>query len=107
MKKLLPLFLALSLCLAACGGRVPSQAKTASIAQKFFKKYGKKYKESVFAANPVSSVEVQDVQELQKDIATSFLLVKLADGSEVPVVMTLIRKPPLGWRTSGWEMARQ
>lgn len=107
MKKLLPLFLALSLCLAACGGRVPSQAKTASIAQKFFKKYGKKYKESAFAANPVSSVEVKDVQELQKDIATSFLLVKLADGSEVPVVMTLIRKPPLGWRTSGWEMARQ
>ncbi len=107
MKKLLPLFLALSLCLAACGGRVPSQAKTASIAQKFFKKYGKKYKESVFAANPVNSVEVKDVQELQKDIATSFLLVKLADGSEVPVVMTLIRKPPLGWRTSGWEMARQ
>ena len=107
MKKLLPILLLLSLSLVACGGRVPSQPKTASIAQKFFKKYGKKYKESIFASNPVSSVEVKDVQELQKDIATSFLLVKLADGSEVPVVMTLIRKPPLGWRTNGWEMARQ
>ena len=107
MKKLVPLFLILSLCLAACGGRVPSQAKTASIAQKYFKKYGKKFKESPFATNKVSAVEVKDIQELQKDIATSFLLIKLADGSEIPVIMTMIRKPPLGWRTSGWEMARQ
>ncbi|MCE9624678.1 MAG: hypothetical protein K8R69_04355 [Deltaproteobacteria bacterium] len=107
MKKLLTLLLALSLGLAACTGRVPSQAKTAHIAQKYFKKYGKKYKESPFAANPVTTVEVKDIQELQKDISTSFLILKLTDGSEVPVIMTLIRKPPLGWRTSSWEMAHQ
>src|SRR5215510_5207542 len=107
MRKLLPLFLALSLCLAACGGRTPSQARTAQIAQKYFKKYGKKYKETQYGTNPVTSVEVKDVQELQKDIATSFLLLKMSDGSQIPVIMTLIRKFPLGWRTTSWEQARE
>ncbi|MFO1464740.1 MAG: hypothetical protein U1F66_13315 [bacterium] len=107
MKKLIPCLMLLLLPLAACGGRVPSQAKTASIAKKYFSKYGKKYKETVFYTTPVASVEVKDVQELQKNIATSFMLLKMNDGSEIPVIMTLIRKQPLGWRTSGWEQARQ
>jgi len=106
MKKLLPMLLTLALALGACAGRVPSQAKTSSIAQKYFKKYGGKYKETEFFTNPVTSVEVKDVQELQKNIATSFMLLKMTDGSEVPVIMTLIRKEPLGWRTSSWEIAR-
>jgi hypothetical protein len=107
MKRTLAIALILPLLLlAACGGRTPSQARTAEIAKKYFKKYGKKYKESSFATNPVTDVEVKDVQELQKNIANGFMLVKLTDGSELPVIMTLIRKPPLGWRTSGWEVAK-
>lgn len=107
MKRFLAMALVLPmLLLVACGGRTPTQARTAEIAKKYFKKYGKKYKESSFASNPVTEVEVKDVQELQKNIANGFLLVKRTDGSETPVIMTLIRKPPLGWRTSGWEVAQ-
>lgn len=106
MKRLLAIALLFPLLLlASCGGRTPTQARTAEIAKKYFKKYGKKYKESSFGTNPVTAVEVKDVQELQKNIANGFLLVKLTDGSELPVIMTLIRKPPLGWRTTSWEIA--
>jgi len=75
------------------------------VAQKHFNKYGKKYKETEFGQSRVSTVEVKAVEELQKNLATSFLLVKLDNGSEIPVIMTFQRKAPLGWRTIGWERA--
>ena len=107
MKKRLLLAIFLVFAVAACGGRTPSPAKTSSIAKKHFKKYGKKYKESVFSTSEVTGAEAKQITELQKNIATAFVLVKLADGTEVPVIMTLIRKQPLGWRTTGWELATQ
>src|SRR5262249_37006270 len=103
MRRPILLLLLLAFLIPACGGRVPSHAKTADIAKHYFKKYGKKFKESPFALSPVTDAEAKQVDELQKNIATAFVLLKLADGSEVPVIMTLIRKEPLGWRTSSWE----
>ncbi|HCU24189.1 MAG TPA: hypothetical protein DF383_04150 [Deltaproteobacteria bacterium] len=104
LKRLLIVFFMVS-SLAACAGRTPSPAKTANIAQKHFQKYGKKYKESVFATSVVTGAEAKQITELQKNIATAFVLVKLADGNEVPVIMTLIQKQPFGWRSTGWELA--
>lgn len=89
----------------ACGGRIPSNAKAASVAQKHFNKYGKKYKNTDLGQSRVATVEVKAVEELQKNLATSFLLVKLENGTEIPVIMTYQRKLPLGWRTIGWERA--
>ena len=97
----------LTLTLPACGGRVPSQANAANIAKGYFNKYGKKYPGSAFATSSVNTVEVKSVKEIQKDVANGLLLVKLADGTEVPVIMTYIRKIPLGWRTTSWEWVSQ
>jgi len=107
MKRSLILLLLLSFLGPACSSRTPSTHSTASIAKKYFNKYGKKYKETPFSSSKVNTVEVQEVKELQKDVATSFMVVKLVDGTEIPVIMTLIRKLPLGWRTTSWEWARQ
>lgn len=109
MRKKLALALLLSLCLtgAACGGRTPSNVKTAKIAKGFFNKYGKKFKDTQFGQSKVSQVEVKEVRELQKNVSTSFLLVKMADGTEIPVIMTLIRKPVSGWHTTSWEVAQE
>ena len=90
-----------------CGARTPSQAKTANIAKRYFHKYGKKYKDTEFGQGKVSQVEVKEVRELQKNVSTSFLLVKMDTGSEIPVIMTLTRKPVTGWRTTSWEIARE
>lgn len=103
MKKCLFFLLFLSLITVACAGRVPSNAKTSEIAKKHFQKYGKKYKDSEFALSKISAVEVKAVEELQKNVATGFLIVKLDNGTEIPVIMTFLRKIPLGWRTTGWE----
>ncbi len=103
MKKALLILLFFTFVGTACGGRVPSHARAAEIAKKHFQKYGKKYKDSDFAQSAVSAVEVKGVKELQKDVATGMLLVKLDNGTEVPILMTFIRKVPGGWRTTSWE----
>ena len=106
MKKTLVLLLVLlGICSGGCAGRIPSNAKAASIAKKHFEKYGKKFKETEFSQSRVSAVEVKAVEELQKNLATSFLVVKFENGSEIPVIMTFQRKQPLGWRATGWEKA--
>ena len=107
MKKLaFVTLLALTIGLSACGGRTPSTAHTASIAKKYFTKYGKKYRDTEFAGK-ISSVEVKEVRELQKNLATSFVLLKMDNGSEIPVVMTVMKKAPTGWRATSWELATQ
>lgn len=106
MKKLFCVsLLVLSLSsLSACGGRLPSKARTARLAEKHFKKYAKKYPESPFAQDGVHGVDVKDIEELQKYFVTAFISVKLKTGSEVPVIMTLLKKTQ-GWQMNGWEQA--
>ncbi len=106
MKKPMLLLICLAFLAAGCADRTPSPPKTANIAKGYFKRYGKKYKESEFGQSKVSQVEVKEVRELQKNVATAFLLVKLENGSEIPAIMTLIRKLPGGWRTTSWEWVR-
>jgi hypothetical protein len=90
----------------ACGGRVPSDAKTAHLAKGYFKKYGNKYKDTVFHNNGPAQVEVKRTQELQRSLANSFAILQLKDGQEVPVILTLLNKFPRGWRISSWEWVR-
>lgn len=89
--------------LNSCGGRLPSQAKTAKMSQKYFKKYGKKYKAPDFYQKEVQSVEVQDIRELQRDMAMGLVVLKMNDGAEIPIVITTLKKVPMGWRIIGWE----
>ena len=105
MKKLLSL-VCLLLMLAACAGRTPSDAKTANLSKGYFKKYGNKYKDTMFYNNGPQSVEVKRTQELQRNLANSFAILQLKDGQEVPVILTLLYKFPRGWRISSWEWVR-
>ena len=93
--------------LPACAGRIPSDKKTAHLSRNYFKKYGKKYKETVFFKNPVQAAEIKRTQELQKDVATSFILLEMAEGQKIPIIITTIRKFPLGWRITGWEWVKK
>lgn len=92
--------------LIGCGGRIPSDAKTANLAKGYFKKYGNKYKDTVFHHNGPQQVEVKRTQELQRSLANSFAILQLKDGQEVPVILTLLNKFPRGWRISSWEWVR-
>jgi len=107
MKKGLLFLILISSLAISCGGRIPSKSKTSHLTKKHFNKYGKKYKETVYYKSPVTAVEVKDTKELQKNVATSFVLLRMTDGSEIPVILNSIRKFPLGWRITGWERIPQ
>lgn len=89
--------------LNSCGGRIPSQPKTANMSKKYFQKYGKKFEAPSFYQKTIASVEVQEVRELQRNMALGLVVLKMNDGEEIPVVVTALKKVPLGWRIVGWE----
>lgn len=101
MKKLLALFVA-SLLLVSCGGRVPSPQTSHNVLQKHFKKYGKKYKESDFGRQAVERVEIEEIRELQRNMAEVAANVHLAGGFAYRVRVTL-QKKTFGWRALAWE----
>jgi len=108
MRKTLATLLLLLLTLGtACGGRVPSDVKTAKLTRKYFNKYAKKYKDTAFSGTKVAKVEVKRTQELQKNLSTSFVLLNLDNGQEIPIILTILRKAPKGWRINGWEWVRK
>lgn len=98
--------LSLLILVPACGGRIPSDTKTAKLSKSYFHKYGKKYKETQFADKSVQEAEVKAVKELQKNVATGLVVLKLKSGTEIPVIMTMLRRAPLGWKVTGWEIFR-
>jgi hypothetical protein len=106
MKKTLSLILLMAILGAGCGGRIPSDAKTSRLAKGYFHKYGKKYKDATFRDKAVQSVEVKGTRELQKNVATSLLVLSLKDSTQLPVIITMLRKRPMGWRITGWEKAQ-
>ncbi len=93
--------------LTACGGRTPSNVKSSHLAEKYFQKYAKKYPTTEFAADKISSAETQELRELQKNLATSLTVIKLQNGNEIPVLLTLLRKAPTGWRITSWEKVQR
>lgn len=103
MKKTLSLF-AVLVILSACGGRVPTPQSAHSITESFFKKYGKKYKGSVFGQAKINKVEIQGIREQSRNFADVEAFVATANGEKSHVLMTFKKVPPFGWRVHTWEM---
>ena len=102
MKKFLLLF-AVSLILVGCGGRVPSPETARDIITDHFNDYAKKYPDSPFGGRKVQKVEVVNIEELQRHLATAVALVGFDNGTAVKIQMNFLHKFPLGWRSQGWE----
>lgn len=104
MKKILASFVALALLftLASCGGRTPSPQSAHGKVQKYFRKYGKKVKNSDFGQHKVERVEISSIKEIQKNMAEVEAFAYLADGI-VYKVRVICRKKTFGWRVISWE----
>ena len=102
MKKALSLFIFV-LFLAACT-RVPTAKRADHLLTHFFNKYGKKYPASDFSSK-VSHIEIESINELQKNLAAIGANVQLENGNTIPVEVTVLRKAPFGWRINGWEQS--
>ncbi|MBX7147489.1 hypothetical protein K1X76_00260 [bacterium] len=94
----------LFLTLTACGGRVPSTKSAHSLTQHHFERYGKKYKTSLFAKDPIDKIEINDVREQSLHVADIDAVLTFKSGTLARVLLTAKTTPPLGWKVTSWEM---
>jgi hypothetical protein len=97
--------IALALCFTACA-RMPTPAKSAKVIKKHFKKYGKKYPDTVYGKSKVQEVDITDQQEIHKHFVAVESFVTLEDGTVRRIYATL-EKYPFGWRFVSWENVSQ
>lgn len=97
------LFIFCLVFLISCGGRIPSPQTAQEVTARYFKKYGKKHRETSFGQYRVTKVEIDWVREVQKDIAEIQAFVVLGEGDAVHKVNILARKKTLRWRVESWE----
>jgi ABC-type oligopeptide transport system substrate-binding subunit len=94
--------LAIAALLGAGCARQPSAKKSSNIIKHSFKKYGKKYPNTVYGRNPVKEVEVTGQQEIHKGLVAVESFVTLSDG-DVQRVHATLERGPLGWKFTSWE----
>ena len=106
MRKHLLLIILLSLFVPATtwAGRIPSAKGAHGNVSHFFKRYGGKYKDSVFGKAKVTSFEIGTIEEQAKNLATVEAMVGLDSGQSAHVLLTFKKNPPLGWKVKSWEM---
>jgi len=88
--------------MASCGSRTPSPNTAHNKIQKYFAKYGRKYKLSDFGQHKIQRVEIVEVRELQKHMAEADAYAYLADGAMYKIRATFVKKP-FGWKLVSWE----
>lgn len=93
----------LALSMASCA-RQPSNKRSAKLIQHHFKKYAKKYPETVYGKYHVKEVEVTGQQEIHKYLIAVEAFITLGDGS-VQRVRATLERGPVGWRFISWENA--
>jgi hypothetical protein len=101
-KRYLVFLIAVTLALTACGGRLPSPARSQKIIEHFFHRYAKKYPDTVYGQNKVKEIQVEKQTEIRKHFATVESYVILNDGSLRKINAT-VEKGPLGWKFVSWE----
>lgn len=106
MKKLICITLALALMtsvvLSAGCSRQPSVKRTTGIMQSYFKKYSRKYSESILGKYPVSNINILHIEEIHKHLVAVYAILELEEGMALQTRFT-IQKKPFGWRAASWE----
>ena len=93
-----------AMILTACGGRLPNPLRSQHIIEHFFKRYTKKYPDTIYGQNRVTKVEVTNQMEIHKKFATVEAYITLGDGSLRKINAT-VEKESFGWRFISWEDA--
>lgn len=103
MKKLLAVVVMVAFLAAPACARQPKAATGAKVIGKYFKKYGKKYKQTIFwTGGGIREVEVTKQEEIHKNLAAIQAFITLKDSS-VQRVSVSMERGPFGWRFVSWE----
>ncbi len=100
-KRILPLFFLL-IFVCACSGRLPSAKRSQALTAKYFEKYGQEYRDTDFGKGRIHKVEIGDVKEMQKNMASVEAYVYTDNGSVHWVRLTCLKKT-FGWKVLNWE----
>ena len=68
----------------------------------YFKKYSKKYPESMIGMYPVDAVQILHTDEIHKGMVTVYAILTLRNSMQVQTRFR-IQKKPLAWRAAAWE----
>lgn len=98
------LILTLIPLISCAGSRVPSTKTAHNVTKSFFKRYGKKYKDSLFGRIPIEKIEINRVQEQSLHHAEVEAFLNLKGGEVARVLITAKNTPPFGWSVLSWEM---
>lgn len=88
--------------LTACGGRLPKTKSSENTIERYFHRYGHKYKGSDFTIYKIESVRVIDAQEIHKGLVAIMAEVKLIGGPTYMVRCTMEKKT-FRWKLMSWE----
>lgn len=92
----------LTLTMFAGCARQPKTKTSSKIIKSYFKKYGKKYPNTIYHKGAVTQVEVTSQQEIHKGMVAVESFITLKDGGVQRVYATLERGP-FGWKFVSWE----
>jgi hypothetical protein len=104
LSALLIIIFSCSILTSACGGRTPKPSRSQKLITKHFKKYAKKYPETIYGQSGVKKVEIESQEEVRRKYTSVEAFVILTDGTVRKIYATL-RKTSLGWRFDSWEDA--
>ncbi|MFH1873968.1 MAG: hypothetical protein ABH859_02140 [Pseudomonadota bacterium] len=106
-KRYLALFIVSIFCfsLLAIGcGRIPKPSRSQHLIEKHFKKYAKKFSDTIYAESGVKKVEIENQTEIRKDYVSVEAYVILKNENVRKIYATL-RKTSIGWKFISWEDA--
>ena len=83
--------------------RMPKPETSARLIRKHFKKYGKKYPETIYGQSKVAEVEITDQSEIHKHLVAVESFVTLEDGNVRRIYATLEKGPFGWWKFISWE----
>lgn len=101
MNKILSLIICL-VFIVSCGGRLPKPKTSEGVIDRYFHKYGHKFKQSDFGKYQVEEVNILDTREIHKHLVAVSAEVKLTVGP-IYMVRCILEKKSFGWRFISWE----
>lgn len=101
MKKLFAAMMVVMILACGCA-RTPTPKNSQHILNKYFHKYGKKFKTSDFGIHKVTNVNIINTEELHKNMVAVTAVLTL-DGGPPYSVRCVLQKKALGWKFLFWE----
>lgn len=86
---------------ASCA-RQPATKRSAALIKSHFKKYAKKYPDTIYGKTPVANVEISEQNEIHKNLVAVESFITLSDG-KVERIYATIERGPFYWRFVSWE----